>query len=776
MKKNSYTKNVSFIQNAIPGLEAGEYELTVSQSVSDATGPVSGEPDIKQYYLSVRGDRFSLTNPAGTIDSVFPAGFSTGDFSTVFPHVVFCQKTLPWLRSPTNSSPVPDARGDVPTWLWVMLLDENDSANFPALTLKPLSSKLVNLFPVQAVPTSTLPAGTNSYFTSATDTKDLDPGQQVSDPIKTIDIPGDLFAQLAPTLNDLRLLAHVRQVSDAVTLKNVSDPAVETGTFSIVFGNRLPATNTTTHAYLVSLEGLADFLPADHFTAPANNIRLAVLKYWTFTSMGENAAFVDRLKNVNGNTGTTKSTINSGLVAGGYTGNKSVIKNALAMGYVPLTERMRTGEDTTSWYRGPLVAVPYSTAPTFKLPVSSPDQITIFDPTMGMLDVSYAAAWTLGRMLSIQQQSFSTGLYKWKMQIFQDVRNMIEQELIKNKSSISIGSDPVTSLLKDTILAIPISGKKNTEILSSKSATRKNKPNLKSNNIFSRDELIDKLNNAGTDPAVIQFLADKNLPDDLFKWLENTSLLKGVPFNYLIPDESMLPPETIRFFYFDKNWQNALMDGALSIGRNLDISDDGSANDSLEKIIIENILTGLSTTSSAAASSDLITGFILRSAIVKDYPGIGVNAYASVSNPESPQPELPLLRMEVVGKSSDILICIADGKIVQADIHEAPQGLHYGIDSFNDTGQPIPTKKIYPTFTKDSDSNVHFGDNAKVDIASCFRSASPRTMQVSILSQKLAAVNISPFNTIFDAAQIGYVMTEGVGMVSFTNKKIESEI
>jgi hypothetical protein len=36
--------------------------------------------------------------------------------------------------------------------------------------------------------------------------------------------------------------------------------------------------------------------------------------------------------------------------------------------------------------------------------------------------------------------------------------------------------------------------------------------------------------------------------DPLNNWLARLKLLYGVPFNYLVPDEGMLPPESIRFF------------------------------------------------------------------------------------------------------------------------------------------------------------------------------------------------------------------------------------
>ena len=42
--------------------------------------------------------------------------------------------------------------------------------------------------------------------------------------------------------------------------------------------------------------------------------------------------------------------------------------------------------------------------------------------------------------------------------------------------------------------------------------------------------------------------ADLELPETVRSWFENLILLEGVPFRYLVPDECMLPAESIRFF------------------------------------------------------------------------------------------------------------------------------------------------------------------------------------------------------------------------------------
>ena len=52
----------------------------------------------------------------------------------------------------------------------------------------------------------------------------------------------------------------------------------------------------------------------------------------------------------------------------------------------------------------------------------------------------------------------------------------------------------------------------------------------------------------------------------LRQWLARLRLLEGVPFAYLVADSELLPPESIRFFYLVRNWSDALVEGALSVG------------------------------------------------------------------------------------------------------------------------------------------------------------------------------------------------------------------
>ena len=56
------------------------------------------------------------------------------------------------------------------------------------------------------------------------------------------------------------------------------------------------------------------------------------------------------------------------------------------------------------------------------------------------------------------------------------------------------------------------------------------------------------------------------VPGELRRFLARLRLLHGVPFSYLVPDADLLPTESIRFFYIDRAWTDALVQGALSVG------------------------------------------------------------------------------------------------------------------------------------------------------------------------------------------------------------------
>lgn len=301
--------------------------------------------------------------------------------------------------------------------------------------------------------------------------------------------------------------------------------------------------------------------------------------------------------------------------------------------------------------------------------------------------------------------------------------------------------------------------------------------------MISRSQIQDQLAAVQGDPeAIKEMLANIPFSKDSGRWLGRLKLLYGVPINYLVPDERMLPKESIRFFYLDMNWIDAMVDGAFSIGRTL-TNDNGtpSASVNLDASQIEKM--EVSATNAAAAirskalglgvsadSFEVVTGFLLRSSIVRDYKGIGVNAYPYGRTPsDSPELKLRILRFEQLGPNTDTMLCLIAGDAYQVDIHEAPEALHYGIDTFDDTSA---IKHIRP-FTKDEETgtvtiDLEASNLVTLDLRAnnCFRTAAPRTLKMKNLAELIGSAQTPSTDTV-DASEMGFEMTEGVGTVSF---------
>lgn len=73
-----------------------------------------------------------------------------------------------------------------------------------------------------------------------------------------------------------------------------------------------------------------------------------------------------------------------------------------------------------SFYRGPLV--PGANPDSVSLPVRCADELVRYDPATGLFDVSYAAAWELGRLLTLANTRVALELYNWKRQVGQQQR------------------------------------------------------------------------------------------------------------------------------------------------------------------------------------------------------------------------------------------------------------------------------------------------------------------------------------------------------------------
>lgn len=92
----------------------------------------------------------------------------------------------------------------------------------------------------------------------------------------------------------------------------------------------------------------------------------------------------------------------------------ATVEQYFARGCVPLPHAMRQGNKTVSWYHGPLTPEENATVFDMSLPAATADELVYYNPEHGMFDLSYAAAWELGRLLTLQNQGVALALFHWK--------------------------------------------------------------------------------------------------------------------------------------------------------------------------------------------------------------------------------------------------------------------------------------------------------------------------------------------------------------------------
>ena len=414
--------DIRFYEAIIPPLEDGDYTLIATQTLSELPGPdPSPKIDPVTLEFSVRGPRFTLS-PAD-IHAVFPAPGAPTPYEGQIPHVVVTRRTLPWERLLATDQ----ARG-IP-WLGLLTIDEDDPGGIPQTTSGTVGD-LLN------PPVKTIGPAIKEKKTQSGESLDdrglyLEDGQSLADPCTFIDVPAGLLVAIAPRVNELPFLAHARGVD--IGNKPI-EGIVADGIYSILIGNRVVHASKLNAAFLVSFEGFEELLNTGAVPSGVATVRLAVLTSWTF-QMGGDDPF-DALMSA-GHAGLLA--VQSPQVAANATGTptrqpiaiprpdpksptfaEDTVSYALQSGYAALAHHMREGDQTFSWYRGPLI--PHLLELVLNADLSSQafrtaDELLRYDPLTGLFDTSYAAAFQLGRLLALQNEAFLTSLRTYLHQV-----------------------------------------------------------------------------------------------------------------------------------------------------------------------------------------------------------------------------------------------------------------------------------------------------------------------------------------------------------------------
>jgi hypothetical protein len=106
---------------------------------------------------------------------------------------------------------------------------------------------------------------------------------------------------------------------------------------------------------------------------------------------------------------------------------------------------------------------------------------------------------------------------------------------------------------------------------------------------------------------------DQVLPPGVVVWLPRLLRAVGLPFSYLVPDERLLPAESLRCFYLDPAWGQAALDGALAAATPTPVERRALRlqYETIQAELVESAAYGR-------------CGFLLRSRLVSRWPGLRV--------------------------------------------------------------------------------------------------------------------------------------------------------
>jgi hypothetical protein len=179
------------------------------------------------------------------------------------------------------------------------------------------------------------------------------------------------------------------------------------------------------------------------------------------------------------------------------------------------------------------------------------------------------------------------------------------------------------------------------------------------------------------------------LPPELRQWLVRLRLGECVPFAYLVADTELLPPESMRFFYVDRRWTDALVQGALSVGT---VNSDDRTQLTAAYPAVRAELDQEERNQRRRAGSPRrsggagpISGFVLRSQAVSGWPALHVRAFKvdpdepdDARIPEDDPRRMRLLRLERLAPA--VLLCLFDGIPRTVHVEEPRQGIQFGFD------------------------------------------------------------------------------------------------
>ncbi|MCJ1240461.1 hypothetical protein MMC14_008464 [Varicellaria rhodocarpa] len=689
----------------VPGLRAGQYKVEVKQNIKviqesepKLTGPTS-------HIFDVLAPRFVL--PPDCVYSTFPVPSGSAPVETLA-HVVLNDTTLPWERGfdTTSNREISDenrVRNRIP-WL-ACLTFEADELRLTDQQLNGSADRKSIFAGTSHFPIGIKQSPTLAVQLDISDFVNLDTSQ-VTTPYKTIDgesQPGgelifskpDLFNHLFSDLDDrgvplpdrkfcsvsrYKYLAHMRRVNTHGMAEAGKDDEATDREFSIVVSHRTgppgQSRPTSLVSHLVSIEGIEQMpYPVDL----SKLVALPSLYSWTHTCLPAGSFKIQDAFEHLGRTESMLRTPDDLIFKMGSSTPPAIMAeatNRIQDGFSLLRWRTIRGDATVALSRGPFVPKSFPDPPreTFS---NSGQSLQILDQKLGIMDLSYSTAWHLGRTLALADPSFTAALCRVRKEILQQANDKARRAVYYQMSTSVMEVRHLLGRLERLVshlAKVPIEvGSEQVPIDLTQRWRRDSRPqvDITYQRTAAGNLLEAELRHAAfrisssVDPASPRTRDDQdphydpaydehNTPASadwmlVLKFVLDLLYLIKVPMHYLVTDVSHLPSESLRFFHIDPNWTEALVDGALSLGNYVD-----RGKDQVRKAMKDAIKRYRDHVNPEVGYQPPVPtyGFLLRSAVVREFPDLVVSTEPVVNSDRAPL----IARQEVL--DADLLLVL----------------------------------------------------------------------------------------------------------------------
>ena len=652
--------------------------------------------------------------------------------------------SLPWERSLVPGQDQPSPTNPTP-WMALLIFVEGEIYLQPNSN-NPVSTTTVGKFlnPDSNVLPPQLPGGWVSQ-------------DVLNSQCQTITITGNAFNAVLPSTTDLPYLVHCRAVN-----------TLDEGELllSVLLSNRLPVTRDAQtpqryFAHLVSLEGFGSFLGPNAQPIPKKpnstelmDVQLISLFNWTFVSQSQSGLGFEELVKGLIQSEQSESTVpaQQGALSLPTFPNSNLppaVQNRIQEGYVALQFISGSGDDSFAWYRGPFTATvpqpvpPVGNPPTPVSQATSADALMIYLAEQGLFDLSYAAAWNIGRSLALADASFAQKVSQYRLSINNSIATLSQRMAMPLHAG---EAEPANLLATDSSRrrftqmmgaglgrqwTAALAGARQSKPPSSEGVSRQ--PTHRRRSVLHPSEVLGQ----SAVPPALSVNVDESMKS-VAAWLANLSLLYPIPFSYLVPDQRMLPVESIRFFYLDQNWMEALTAGALSIAihSSSDVALQAAMLPHLNEAEAQQRRTLVQTRSDALpAAGDNgvnISGMLIRSQLVSGWPKLVITATHGGAPVNIIRNDCP---------ADNVRLCLFAGIPDTVTLAEPYQGLLFGVED----GQIFPRCVTSAAFTGAVIANVS-------PVTPSFRNAASGSVGGVLQVQNVAtaletAVGVVPFST-----------------------------